>query len=76
MFRTLPRTPRARGGVGQLAFAAALWEQCLARPLPERNATDRAVAEAQVALGEEAWTAAFTTGRALAMEQAIAYALE
>jgi hypothetical protein len=33
---------------------------------------DRAVAEA---LGEEAWTAVFTTGLALAMEQAIAYAL-
>jgi hypothetical protein len=29
------------------------------------------MAEAQVALGEEAWTAAFMTGRAPTMEQAI-----
>jgi predicted ATPase/transcriptional regulator with XRE-family HTH domain/Tfp pilus assembly protein PilF len=46
------------------------------RPVPEQIATEQAVAEARTALGEEAWVEAFTTGRALSLEQAIAYAME
>jgi len=43
--------------------------------VPERLATEQAVAAARAALGEEAWAAAFMAGRALSLEQAIAYAL-
>lgn len=46
------------------------------QPLPERLATEQAVAAARAALGEEGWAAAFTAGRALSLEQAFAYALE
>jgi hypothetical protein len=43
---------------------------------PERNTTENAVARARATLGEEAWAAAFMDGRALSLDQAIAYALE
>jgi len=44
--------------------------------VPERTATERAVAAARTTLGEAAWNAAFTEGNALSLEQAIAYGLE
>jgi hypothetical protein len=44
--------------------------------IPERIATEQAVAGARAALGEEAWAAAFTAGTALSLDQAITYALE
>ena len=44
--------------------------------VPERLATEQAVAAARAALGDEAWAAAFTVGRALSWEQAIIYALQ
>jgi predicted ATPase/DNA-binding SARP family transcriptional activator len=44
--------------------------------IPERNATEQAVAKARAALGEEAWAAALKDGRALSEDQAIAFALE
>ncbi len=46
------------------------------QPVPERTATERAVADARGALGEATWAAAFAAGRALPLDQAIAYALE
>jgi predicted ATPase/transcriptional regulator with XRE-family HTH domain len=46
------------------------------QPVPERNGTDEAVAPALAALSEEARVAAFNEGRALTLEQAVAYALE
>jgi hypothetical protein len=46
------------------------------QPAPERTATERAVAAAQAALGEKAWTAACTAGKELTLEQAIGYGLE
>jgi non-specific serine/threonine protein kinase len=44
--------------------------------IPERLATEQAVAAVRAALGEEAWAAAFTAGRALTLEKAIALARE
>jgi non-specific serine/threonine protein kinase len=59
-----------------LGAATALRETIGApQPVPERAATEQAVARARAALGEDAWAAAFTAGRALSLEQAIAYAL-
>lgn len=46
------------------------------QPVPERTSTERAVAPAQAALGEDVWSAAFSAGRALTVERAIAYGLE
>ena len=43
---------------------------------PERMSTERAVAAAQAALGEDVWSGAFSAGKALTSEQAIAYGLE
>ncbi|MBK9713307.1 MAG: hypothetical protein IPO81_18630 [Kouleothrix sp.] len=60
-----------------LLGAAAAIREAIGTPqaLPERNATEQAVAGARAALGEEAWAAAFTDGQALPLEQAIVYAL-
>jgi predicted ATPase/class 3 adenylate cyclase/DNA-binding XRE family transcriptional regulator len=60
-----------------LGTAAALRE-VLGAPQPPHQRADieGAVAEARVAVGEAAWAAAFTAGRTLALEQAIAEALE
>jgi hypothetical protein len=44
-------------------------------PLNEREEYDRNIAMVRTALGEEAFTAAWAEGRAMTMEQAIAYAL-
>jgi hypothetical protein len=46
------------------------------QPVPERTATESAVAAAHLVLGEEDWNAAFQAGRALGIDQAIAYDLE
>jgi predicted ATPase/transcriptional regulator with XRE-family HTH domain len=46
------------------------------QPVPERTATEQAVAAARAALGEDAWNAAWTSGKALTLEQAMAYGLE
>ncbi|MBV8719789.1 MAG: helix-turn-helix domain-containing protein [Chloroflexi bacterium] len=46
------------------------------QPLPERTATEHALAVACTALGETTWRRSFVEGRSLTMEQAIAYALE
>jgi predicted ATPase/DNA-binding SARP family transcriptional activator len=66
--------PRA----ARLLGAAAAIREAIGTPqaIPERNATEQAVAEERAALGEEAWSAAFREGLLLSMDQAIAYALE
>jgi tetratricopeptide (TPR) repeat protein len=47
------------------------------RPAPAARATyERAIASARAQLGEEAFAAAWAAGRAMTLEQAIAYALE
>lgn len=54
-----------------------LYETTGTRPtLADRAVRDRAVANARAALGEESFTAALAKGRAMPLEQAIAYALE
>ena len=61
-----------------LLGAASAVRETIGTPqiVPERLATEQAVAAARAALGEEAWAAAFTAGRALSLEQAIIYALQ
>jgi tetratricopeptide (TPR) repeat protein len=60
-----------------LAAAIALREAIgTPPPVPEWTATQQAVAAALAELSEEARTAAFAFGRALTLEQAIAYAVE
>jgi len=46
------------------------------QPIPERVASEQAVARARAALGEEAWQAAFAAGGELSAEDAIAYAMQ
>lgn len=45
------------------------------QPVPERHATERAVAAVRAALGEAAWAAAFAAGESLPLPQAIADAI-
>jgi tetratricopeptide (TPR) repeat protein len=45
-------------------------------PAPERELLERAVEAARAALGEQAATAAWAEGQAMALERAVAYALE
>jgi predicted ATPase/DNA-binding SARP family transcriptional activator len=60
-----------------LGAAAAIREEIgTPQAIPERNATEQAVAEVRAALSEQAWAAAFIGGQALSVDQAIAYALE
>jgi non-specific serine/threonine protein kinase len=61
-----------------LLGAASAVRETIGTPqaVPERLATEQAVAPARAALGEQAWVAAFTAGRALSLDQAFAYALE
>jgi len=60
-----------------LGAAAALREPLDAPPLAQDRAdVEQAVAPARAALGEDAWAAAFASGQALSLEEAIAYALE
>ena len=61
----------------RLLGAAAQIREEIGTPqaIPERNATQQAVAGAREALGEEAWAAAFDAGLALTIDQAIADAL-
>lgn len=59
-----------------LGAASALRDLLGAPPRPRwRPDLERAVAAARVALGEEAWAAAFAAGQALTLEEAIAEAL-
>jgi predicted ATPase/DNA-binding SARP family transcriptional activator len=58
------------------AAAAIRAEIGTPQAIPERNATEQAVAEVRAALGEQAWSAAFSDGLLLSVNQAIAYALE
>jgi hypothetical protein len=60
-----------------LGTAQALRE-AIRRPMapPDRPLVDRAVAAARRSLGEEAVAAAWAEGRAMTLEQAVAYALE
>jgi hypothetical protein len=44
--------------------------------LVDRDDYERDIALARAQLGEEAFTAAWATGQAMSLEQAIAYALE
>jgi tetratricopeptide (TPR) repeat protein len=62
----------------QLQGAAASLRDSLAAPLApsERPALDRHLRALQAALGEEAFDAAWEEGRAMPLEQAIAFALE
>jgi hypothetical protein len=43
---------------------------------PDRPVVDRAVAATRRSLGEEAFAAAWAEGRAMTLEQALAYALD
>jgi hypothetical protein len=62
----------------QLFGAAEALREAIGAPLPsiDRADYDRSVAAARVVLGEEAFLAAWAAGRAMTMEQAVAYALE
>jgi tetratricopeptide (TPR) repeat protein len=60
-----------------LGAATALRERIGApQPVPERAATEQAVARSRAMLGGQAWAAAFSAGRACSLEQIIAEALE
>jgi predicted ATPase/DNA-binding XRE family transcriptional regulator len=60
-----------------LGAATAIRERIGApQPVPERIATDKAVAEARAMLGGQAWATAFTAGHECSLEQVIAEALE
>jgi len=60
-----------------LGAATALRETLGApQPIPERAATEQAVARARAMLGGQAWAAAFTAGHECSLEQVIAEALE
>jgi predicted ATPase len=60
-----------------LGAATALRETIGApQPVPERAATEQAVARTRAMLGGEAWAAAFTAGHECSLEQVIAEALE
>jgi len=58
----------------QLLGAAALVREAMGRPVPpvDRGAYERLVASLEVALGHDACAAAWASGRALSLEQAIA----
>jgi predicted ATPase/DNA-binding winged helix-turn-helix (wHTH) protein/Tfp pilus assembly protein PilF len=74
----LAATQRQPERAAQLLGATEyLYETTGTRPnLAERAVRDRAVANARAALGEESFSAALAEGRAMSLEQAIAYALE
>jgi non-specific serine/threonine protein kinase len=69
--------------LGRTELAATLWgaaealREGLGHPLPpsERVEYDHVVADARLALGDEAFAAAWTKGRSLTMEEAVALAL-
>jgi hypothetical protein len=68
---------QARRAARLLGAATGLRETTDApQPVPERAATEQAVARARAVLGEEVWAAAFRAGRALSLEEAIVGALE
>jgi tetratricopeptide (TPR) repeat protein len=62
----------------QLLGAAAAVRETIGSPTTplERPALDRAVAAARQRLGDEAFAAAWAEGRAMTLEQAVAYALD
>src|SRR5436853_427788 len=62
----------------RLMGAAEALHEALHIPVPycSRADHDRAVAAARAALGEEAFAAAWAEGRAMTLEQAIAFALQ
>jgi tetratricopeptide (TPR) repeat protein len=68
---------RPRQAARLWAAAEALREQ-IGAPLPpvDGNRYEVAVAHARVALGDEAWGTAWVEGRAMTLEQAVAYALD
>jgi hypothetical protein len=71
----MPPRPGRRARL--LGAAEALRESVHAPvPLPERSRHDRCVAAAHAALDEEAFARAWTEGRAMTLEQAVACALE
>jgi predicted ATPase/transcriptional regulator with XRE-family HTH domain len=68
---------RATRAASLLGAASAVRELIgTPQPVPERVATDRAVAQAREAIGDEVWSAAFAAGRELPIDQTIAFALE
>jgi predicted ATPase/DNA-binding SARP family transcriptional activator len=72
------------GSTGKAEQAAVLWgaaealREKIGAPLPsdERQTNERSVAAAREALGDEAFTTAWATGRAMTLEEAIALALK
>jgi hypothetical protein len=62
----------------RLLGAAAALSEAIGAPqvLRGQEETERTVAPARAALGEEAWAAAFAAGQALSLEEAIAEALK
>ena len=82
--QTLEQFARAAAGQAQLERAARLWGAAQTQrqvisagiPLGDRRSYDHAAATARAQLGEEAFAAAWAEGRAMTLEQAIAYALE
>lgn len=63
---------------GQLYGAAAALRENVGAPLPPASEAmnQQYASEAQAQLGTAAWAEAFASGRALSLEQAVAYALE
>jgi non-specific serine/threonine protein kinase len=57
--------------------AAAILREKINSPMPtyEHNKYERNVAEARLALGEEAFSAAWERGRAMTMDEAVALAI-
>jgi hypothetical protein len=75
---TTETTPAALERVARLLDAAAALRAAIGAPQPpnERAGHERSVAALRAVLGEVAFEAAWAAGRALSLEQAIAYALE
>jgi predicted ATPase/DNA-binding SARP family transcriptional activator len=81
---TLEQFARAAASQAQLERAACLWgaartqRDVIGTQIPPRERMDyeRGIDDARVALGEDAFAAAWAVGCAMTLEQAIAYALE
>jgi hypothetical protein len=82
--QTFEQFARSAASQAQLERAARLWGAAQAQrqvigaglPLGVRLDLERAVTAARAQLGEEAFAAAWAEGRAMTLEQAIAYTLE
>jgi hypothetical protein len=78
-FATLAAAAGQSETVARLLGAAEALREAIEFPLPPVDRTeyyDRLVGETRIALGEERYAAAWDAGRALSLEEAIAFALD